>query len=164
MLGDYKNAFSSFANASRLYRIIGDKVSYAYTLWGIGTAYKMTGFYQRARNHMMKAMQFFRETKDPRGILYCLLGLGEIAFLTGDATRAKKHLASARKALATLRFGVEECHAQTLNKIINRESSVICSHTEQGIGGRRKKGLLQESCYRRLGLNLRFHSLPLNIP
>jgi tetratricopeptide (TPR) repeat protein len=164
MLGDYQNAFPSFAKATRLYRTIGDKVSYAYTLWGLGTAYKMVGRHQQARTHMKAAMQFFRETEDPRGIIYCHLGFGEIAFLTGDVPRAEKHLQSAREALAIFRFGAEECHTETLHAIMSRLRPDIFQSAQKDSGRATGKHFLKESCYHRLGLNLQFHSLPLNIP
>jgi tetratricopeptide (TPR) repeat protein len=164
MLENYKNAFSSFAQATRLYRTIGDTVSYAYTLWGLGTAYKMIGKYQQARNYMMKAMQLFEETKDPRGIIYCRLSLGEILFLTGDKSGAEKNLESAEKTVETFRFGVEACHTKTLHRIIHGRHTVHYSVARQKMGGADRKDIPLKSCYHRLGLNLRFHSLPLNLP
>ncbi|MCJ7484423.1 MAG: hypothetical protein MUO31_15855, partial [Thermodesulfovibrionales bacterium] len=102
--------------------------------------------------------------KDPRGIIYCRLGLGEIAFLTGDRTRAEKYLVSARKALAKHHFAVEDCHAKTLHSIMNRQRATMLSFAQREIGESTREGIPRESCYQRLGLNLRFHSLPLNIP
>jgi len=109
-------------------------------------------------------MQLFKETKDPRGISYCRLGLGEIAFLTGDTTRAEKHLAAARKTLAKHHFAVEECHAKTLQEIIDRQRAAMSSFVRRKNDKSSGTGIYEESCYHRLGLNLRFHSLPLNIP
>lgn len=163
MLGDYAKAFSFFAKATRLYRTIGDKVSYAYTLWGLGTAYKMTGRYEKARDCMKKAMRYFRATKDPRGMIYCRLGLGEIAFLKGDSSRAEKHLVSVRKSLSELRLRIEDCYANSLHRMMKSQSSVTAARTQTAKRGK-KKNVSRASCYHRLGLNLRFHSLPLNFP
>jgi hypothetical protein len=124
----------------------------------------MNGKHQKARDQMMKAMQYFKETKDPRGIIYCRLGLGEIAFLTGDRPRAEKHLVSARKALAKHRFAVEDCHAKTLHSIINRPCHEISSVSQRKSRKSTSGDISRDSCYQRLGLNLQFHSLPLNIP
>jgi len=124
----------------------------------------MTGRHQKAIDHMIKAMQLFKKTKDPRGISYCRLGLGEIAFLTGDTTRAEKHLAAARKALGKHHFAVEDCHAKTLQEIIKRQHAAMPSFMLRENDKSTRTGISEKSCYHRLGLNLRFHSLPLNIP
>jgi hypothetical protein len=52
MNDDYKNALNFFRKAGVLYKKIGDRVSYAYTLWSMGTTYKMLGeFENAAENH-----------------------------------------------------------------------------------------------------------------
>ncbi len=83
MLGDYKKALSYFKKASSLYNKIGDRVSYAYTLWSMGTTYKMLGDYSSASDYFKVSQDLFKKTKDPRGLIYCKLGLGEIALLEG---------------------------------------------------------------------------------
>jgi tetratricopeptide (TPR) repeat protein len=145
MLGDYRIAFDYFRKASRLYEKIGDIVSYSYTLWGIGTAYKMLGEYGKASDYFKKAMANFKKTRDPRGAIYCMLGQGEIALMTGRKTSAEKYLVSALKESVTHRFAVEKCYADTLKSFVLR-------------------GKTDNACYDRLGLKLRFHELPLNIP
>lgn len=144
MLGDYKTAFAYFGKATRLYEKIGDVVSYSYTLWGLATGHKMLGDYSKAVHYLDKAMTNFRKTKDPRGIIYCRLGFGEIALLTGDRAPAKRHIESALKESAAYGFAVERCYAETLAQMLS--------------------GKVDNSCYERLGLKLRFRSLPLNIP
>jgi len=145
MLGDYENAFIYFRKATRLYEKIGDIVSYSYTVWGFGTAYKMLGSYGKAADYFKKAMANFKKTKDPRGMIYCMLGQGEIALMTGRKKSAEKYLASALEASVIHRFAVEKCYADTLKSFFLR-------------------GELDNPCYDRLGLKLKFHALPLNIP
>jgi len=145
MLGDYQNAFVYFRKATRLYEKIGDIVSYSYTLWGLGTAYKMLGEYSAASGYFKKAMANFKKTKDRRGAIYCMLGQGEIALMTGRNTSAGKYLDSALKESAAHRFAIEKCYADTLESFFLR-------------------GKADNACYDRIGLKLRFHNLPLNIP
>jgi tetratricopeptide (TPR) repeat protein len=144
MLGDYKTAFAYFGKATKLYEKIGDIVSYSYTIWGLATGHKMLGDYGKAARYMDKAMANFRKTKDPRGIIYCKLGFGEIAMMTGKKALAKRHLESALNESAAYGFAVEKCYAETLMQMLG--------------------GKADNSCYKRLGLSLRFQALPLNIP
>jgi tetratricopeptide (TPR) repeat protein len=145
MLGDYENAFVYFRKATRLYEKIGDIVSYSYTLWGFGTAYKMLGEYGKAADYFKKAMANFKKTKDPRGTVYCMLGQSEIALMKGRKTSAEKYLVSALKESAVHKFAVEKCYSDTLKSFFVR-------------------GKADNQCYHQLGLKLRFHKLPLNIP
>ena len=87
----------------------------------------------------------FKKTKDPRGVIYCKLGQGEIAALTGRKLSAGKYLAFSVKEAASYRFAVEKCYADTLEAIVSN-------------------GKTDNTCYDHLGLKLRFHKLPLNIP
>src|SRR5258708_22016602 len=41
MAGRFKKALPFYRKAEKLYGTIGDRVSYAYTLWSLGTTYKM---------------------------------------------------------------------------------------------------------------------------
>ena len=144
MLGDYKTAFAYFGKATRLYEKIGDIVSYSYTLWGLATGHKMLGDYKTAVKYMNKAMANFRKTKDPRGVIYCRLGFGEIDLLTGRKTSAIRHIEAALNESGVYGFAVERCYAETLTQMLS--------------------GKADNSCCKRLGLKLRFQSLPLNIP
>jgi tetratricopeptide (TPR) repeat protein len=158
MLGDYKNAFTYFAKASTLYKKMGDKVSYAYTLWGIGTAFKMTGVYEKSREYFTEALGFFRKTKDPRGIIYCELGFSEIALIAGRKASARKYALSALLGSKKHGFALEKCHTETLISLLEGHSS----------SGNKSNGAssvnIKNTCYDRLGVNLRFKKLPLNIP
>ena len=144
-----KNAFSYFSKATALYNKIGDKVSYAYTLWGLGTAYKMTGVHNKARDYFTEALRFFRKTKDPRGIIYCELGFSEISLLEGRKAAAKKYSSAALLGSKKNGFALEKCHAETLVSFLNGPPS---------------SGNKKSTCYDRLGLKLGFQALPLNIP
>jgi tetratricopeptide (TPR) repeat protein len=144
MLKDYQSALTNFAKASRLYKRIGDKVSYSYTLWSLGTTYKMIGNYNKSRDNFIKAMLLFKKTKDPRGIVYCRLGLGEIALLKGMKAVARKHFLASLYGSTKNSFAVERCHTTTLISFMN--------------------GKIDNGCYNRLGLKLRFQGLPFNIP
>ncbi|MEW6675269.1 MAG: tetratricopeptide repeat protein [Nitrospirota bacterium] len=144
MIGDYKNAITNFAKAVRLYKKIGDKVSYSYTIWSLGTTYKMIGDYKRARDYFIRAMLLFKKTEDLRGIIYCRLGLGELNFLEGRKTHAKRQLKAALYDSTKNSFAVEKCHAKT-----------ILSYMD---------GKIDNGCYNKLGLKLRFQGLPFNIP
>jgi len=145
MLNDYKNAFAYFTKAIRLYKKIGDKVSYAYTLWGLSTTYKMVGKLKNAHDLLMKAMALFKTTKDPRGIIYCKLGLGEISLLTGKKAFAKRHLSTAQNESDKHGFAVEGCYAKTLMSLHNDKE-------------------ISNTCYHQLGLRLKFQAMPLNFP
>ncbi len=149
MLGDYRTSFAHFKKATTLYKTMGDKVSYAYTLWGIGTAYKMIGRYKEAIDSFAKAQQLFKKTKDPRGTIYCRLGFGEIALLKGKKVIAGRYFSEAWKSAEKFSFAIEKCHAIALMSHLDQEG--ISRGTDN-------------SCYNRLGVNLRFHCLPLNIP
>jgi hypothetical protein len=61
--------------------MIGDRVSYAYTLWSIGTAHKMLGDYSPAWSAFQKADGLFKKTGDTRGRIYTLLGFAEVDWL-----------------------------------------------------------------------------------
>jgi hypothetical protein len=93
----------------------------------------------------MKAMALFKTTKDPRGIIYCKLGFGEISLLTGKKAFAKRHLSTAQNESCKHGFAVEACYAKTL----------IYLNDDKAI---------DNTCYRRLGLRLKFQALPLNFP
>ncbi len=164
MLGEYRKAFSFFGKATRLYRRLGDSVSYAYTLWGRATAHKMIGEYKEARIHLKNAMRLFRKTNDPRGLAYCTLGLSEIAGLTGKRATAGKYVGAAWKTVVDLDLSLEKCHTATVAELLAKQDF----NGSRWFGDELKSGALSTAsargCYRRLGLNLRYRSLPLNIP
>jgi tetratricopeptide (TPR) repeat protein len=145
MLKDYESAFTNFSKATRLYKKIGDKVSYSYTIWGLAITHKMIGNYKMAHAYLIKAMMLFKKTKDPRGIIYCRFELGEIALLKGKKTVARKYLLASLYESIKNNFAVEKCHVSTILSFL-------------------MNGKIDNSCYNRLGLKLRFQGLPLNIP
>lgn len=173
MMKDYKRSLVNFSKAVDLYQKIGDKVSYAYTLWSLGTTHKMAGNFQKARDNFMKAMLLFRRTKDPRGIIYCSLGLGEIDFLSGGKAMAVKRLRMAFQDAVRNSFAIEKCHAATLLSYMNVGNLPMgpYGHPYQGgikrgtkEGPDRFTGMIDNRCYNRLGLKLKFQGLPFNIP
>jgi tetratricopeptide (TPR) repeat protein len=191
MLRDYKRALTHFSQATKLYEKMGDKVSYSYTLWGIATTHKMIGNYKKAHGYLTKAIMLFKKTRDPRGLIYCRLGLGEIDILKGKKTFARRHLLASLHESNQHDFAVEKCHTKTLITYMNRNNtpespptSSVASRTDLlkrenpptspfnkgGLKGDFKEwqgkfsGEIDNECYNRLGLKLRFQALPLNIP
>ena len=168
MLDDYKNALVHFAKATTLYKKIGDRVSYSYTLWGLGSTYKMMGNFKKARDNFIKAMLLFNRTKDQRGIIYCKLALGELDFLEGEKANAIKHLREALSKSKKNVFDLEGCHAAVILSYIN-ENNPPTPYFKEGHRGVKweqagfsKK--IDDRCYNKLGLKLKFHRLPFNMP
>ena len=83
MNGRYDSALTFFKKAEKLYKRIGDKVSYAYTLWSIGTTYKLMGQLSDAIEYFNAADKLFQTTGDLRGRSYASLGRAELAWLQG---------------------------------------------------------------------------------
>jgi tetratricopeptide (TPR) repeat protein len=164
MLKDYHHAFAHFRKAVRLYEKMGDKVSYAYTLWGLSEAYKLNGRFCSAREYLGRALRLFRKTQDPRGIIYCRLGLGEISLIEGRKTLARRHLVEARSDAARYSFAVEKCHAETLLSFIADDLKKSSGRALRKNKTEKYSGKIDNTCYNRLGLKLRFQALPLNIP
>ncbi len=81
MAGRFQQALPFYQKAEKLYGTIGDRVSYAYTLWSIGTTYKMLGQYTQAWSAFQKADNLFKKTGDTRGRIYSLLGFAEVEWL-----------------------------------------------------------------------------------
>jgi tetratricopeptide (TPR) repeat protein len=114
MHGDYRAALSYFKNAEALYKKIGDRVSYAYTLWSVGTTFKMTGHMDRAVKSFKEAAAFFRQTKDPRGMIYCILGKGEVDYLCGRKKKGTDAFLKALKMTDEHGFRLEKKYARRL--------------------------------------------------
>jgi tetratricopeptide (TPR) repeat protein len=91
MAGRFKSALPFYRKAERLYGRIGDRVSYAYTLWSLGTTYKMLGRYTEATRSFQKADLLFHATGDTRGRIYTLLGFAEIEFLKANQHPTQRH-------------------------------------------------------------------------
>ena len=171
MMRDYRTALANFAKAIRLYKKIGDKVSYAYTLWSLGTTYKMMGNLKKASDNFIGAMLLFNKTKDPRGTIYCRLALGEIDFLEGRKASAMKRLRLALSESVKNNFAIEKCHAVAVLSYVNNPltppfNSPLSKGGYRGVKGVQKgfSGKIDDSCYNSLGLRLKFHGLPFNIP
>jgi tetratricopeptide (TPR) repeat protein len=162
MLRDYKRALTHFSQATKLYKKIGDKVSYSYTLWGVATTHKMIGNYKKAHDYLIKAIMLFRKTRDPKGLIYCRLGLGEIDILKGKKTFARRHLLASLHESIQHNFAVEKCHAKALIMYMDRNNPPTTPFGKGGQGG--FSGKIDNECYNKLGLKLRFQGLPLNIP
>jgi len=128
----------STKKASRLYKKIGDRVSYAYTLWSLATTHKMKGSYRRAFRNLEKAESLFKITNDPRGLVYCKLGYGELRLLAGDRTGARRFFKSGLSIAEKFGFKVEAAHAKML--------------------------LERPSGYIKLGIKLDFQAPPYNLP
>jgi tetratricopeptide (TPR) repeat protein len=161
MMKDYKRSLVNFSKAVDLYQKIGDRVSYAYTLWGLGTTYKITGNFQKARANFIEAMLLFKRTKDARGIVYCNLGLGEIDFLSERKAIAIKRLQMAFHDAVSNSFAIEKCYATTFLSFINKNNPPSPPFSKGGQEGFSEK---TNTCYNRLGLKLKFQGLPFNIP
>jgi tetratricopeptide (TPR) repeat protein len=169
MMGDYKSSLMNFSKAVDLYKKIGDRVSYSYTLWSLGTTYKMIRNFHKARDNFRNAMLLFKKTKDPRGIVYCRLSLGEIDFLEGRKARAVKHLDTAFREAAEKGFAIEKCHAATILSYISENNPPMPLGQKGMKKGAEKRQVrfsekINDKCYNRLGLKLKFRGLPFNIP
>ncbi|MCK5512339.1 MAG: hypothetical protein KAI96_05995, partial [Thermodesulfovibrionia bacterium] len=114
--GDYKKAFVLFGKAETLYKKIGDRVSYAYTIWGIATAYKMIGDLKQAGKKFKEADVLFKKTGDPRGKIYCMLGRGELNYLNKKENIARKSFLKAKQLADYYGFKIEKRYAEKLLK------------------------------------------------
>jgi tetratricopeptide (TPR) repeat protein len=168
MLDNYKNALVHFAKATTLYKKIGDRVSYSYTLWGLGSTYKMMGNFKKARDNFIKAMLLFNRTKDRRGLIYCKLALGELDFLEGKKANVMRQLRAALCESMKNGFAIEKCHAAVILSFINENNPPTSYFKEGHIGVKREQagfsGNIDDRCYNKLGLKLKFHGLPFNMP
>jgi hypothetical protein len=104
-----------------------------------------------AMKHIADARRNFRKTKDPRGIIYCDLAAGEIAWMRGKGELAGKFTKEALENSVTHKFALEECHARLL--VLNARKAY-------------RKGAAAEtpSCYKKIGVGLRFNTAPFNLP
>ncbi len=160
MFNNYKKALFYFSKATRLYQRIGDIVSYSYTLWGIGSTYKMMGDYKKAQDNFRKAMLLFKKTNDSRGVIYCKLSIGEIGFLQDKKRKAISLLKEAFDESVRHGYLIEKCHAGIIL------SNIIKNISPKGEKKEDIKGFSGEiyRCHDKLGLRIRFEGLPFNIP
>jgi tetratricopeptide (TPR) repeat protein len=151
MKGDYVRATGEFKKAAALYGRIGDIVSYSYTIWSLATLCKMRGNLAEALKYTAEARRNFRKTKDPRGIIYCDLAQGEVAWMMGKEKRAQALIRGALASAVAHKFRLEECHARLL--LLNA-----------GKAYRKGAAAKTPSCYKKIGVGLRFDTMPFNLP
>ena len=120
MLRHSGTALANFAKARHLYADLRDRVSYAYTLWGEGTLYKVLGQLRRAEKAFAKAEAIFTHTRDRRGQIYTCLGIGEILILQGKLKQARPLLEKARTEARRHSFRFEDLHSQLLLTELHR--------------------------------------------
>jgi len=108
---EYSEAMRLFAKAEKLYGRIGDKTSFAYTVWAMATVHKMRGDYRRSANEFARAQLLFRETRDHRGTIYCRLGVGELAWLQGNKKSARREFSRSLEDARRFGYYAEACHA-----------------------------------------------------
>jgi len=121
MVEEYETALAFFAKAKALYQRIGDQASYAYTLWGEGTAYKMLGWHEKALEDFKQAEAIFTKTYDSRGKVYTCLGKGELLLLTGKLPQAEQKFQQASQTAQRFRFRFEQVHALLLLKLLKEQ-------------------------------------------
>jgi hypothetical protein len=120
MLGRSRTALTHFAEARRLYADLQDRVSYAYTLWGEGTLYKVSRQLKRAGKVFAAAEKIFIETRDPRGCIYTRLGRGEILILQGKRRLARRLLERTGTTARRHGFRIEALHTDLLLALLDR--------------------------------------------
>jgi tetratricopeptide (TPR) repeat protein len=116
MNGDLFIALKNFRKAEKGYAKIGDKVSYAYTLWSLGTTFKLMERFGEARKALAKADALFKLTKDGRGQAYVQQALAEIEALEGDPARGLARLK--RSAPLTKPYAWEARHHLALTALL----------------------------------------------
>lgn len=144
MEGDWKGALQNFKKALVIYNKIGDIVSSSYTLWSVSKTYELMGKLPGSEKALKEAVKLFNKTKDPRGRIYCLLTEAELAAVKGKKIPALRQARIAFESAKEHSFGVEACHASLLIGILS--------------------GTPKNDCYKKLGLKLKYGTLPLNIP
>src|SRR5262245_50727674 len=108
---EYALAMKLFAKAEKLYGRIGDKASFAYTVWAMATVHKMLGDYKRSAGALTRAQALFRDTRDHRGFIYCRLGVGELALLQGREKIARRAFTRSLEQAKRYGYHAEACHA-----------------------------------------------------
>jgi DNA-binding CsgD family transcriptional regulator len=75
-----------------LWRELGDRPGYAYTLARVGKVVKHQGDLALALALLQESVALFREEKDQRGLALALVGLGEVVCAEGDLLGARSYL------------------------------------------------------------------------
>src|SRR5262245_59266585 len=79
-----------FAKVEKFYARIGDKASFAYTVWSMATVHKMRDDYKQSTTEFARARQLLRETRDHRRLISCRLGIEELVLLQDKQRTARK--------------------------------------------------------------------------
>jgi hypothetical protein len=114
MAGRFHQALPFYHKAEKLYGTIGDNVSYAYTLWSIGTAEKMLGHYSPAQKAFSAADKLFITTGDTRGRIYTLLGFAEVEWMSGFPAKGFRWWDKAKAIADKSRFAWEKLHVDAM--------------------------------------------------
>ncbi|MCX8026371.1 MAG: tetratricopeptide repeat protein [Thermodesulfovibrionales bacterium] len=147
MMFKLKEATNHFKKATRLYEEIRDIVSYSYTLWSMSIVCKLEGRYHEAKQLLKRAQDNFKKTLDIRGDAYCNITLSEIAYLEGKHADALKILDDALKMCKRNSLKLELIHCQMLNDMFLGKG--IDKHLQD---------------YKTLGVTIKHHCFPLNMP
>lgn len=120
LLGNWGTAHHYFDIARLHYEAIGDRVSYAYTLWGEAMAYLLQRRLDLAEARCAAAETLFRQTEDRRGILHLALVRLQVEAL--DPARPGERLYhTLRQSLHwSRRYGYrfEELHFRLLGNVL----------------------------------------------
>ncbi len=151
MVGHFEEALEYFGKAAALYEDIGDEVSYAWTLWSWGTAFKVLGeLGKRVRNSRLPRGSL-RRPRDTRGMVYYLLSVAEVTFLEGKKDEALGFLKEAEDLLVEKPFRLEKVHVKLYRWLMGEGEDSLSNI----------RGL-----YEGIGAHFlpSFPTLPLNIP
>jgi tetratricopeptide (TPR) repeat protein len=112
MKGDFTGALKEFKAAEKGYAIIGDVVSYSYTLWSMGMTGLFLKRYKEAETCFLKANANFESTGDGRGMAYVHMGLAQLKMLRRQNPAAD--LKAARALTAETAIGWEHLMARVV--------------------------------------------------
>lgn len=126
LLGEWGMAHHYFDVARLHYETIGDRVSYAYTLWGEAMTYLMQQRLDLAEHRCTAAESLFRRTEDRRGLLHGALVRLQVAALRSPY-RKEAQQQILRQALGWSRrhgYRFEELHLRLVGSTVGllRES------------------------------------------
>jgi len=87
-LGNFTPARSHLEEGLALWRELGDRQGYAYTLARLGTVLKLQGNLAIAHGLLEEGVALFREVGDTWGLALALVGLGDVIISEGDLPSA----------------------------------------------------------------------------
>ena len=108
MRREFKAALGEFGQAEAGYRVIGDVVSYAYTLWSMGMTHLFLRHANKADECLNAAQCLFERTGDRRGTAYVHMAWAQVADDPGP------HLKAARAITAELEIPWEALMAEAV--------------------------------------------------